>query len=67
MQSIAYQVGEPMKVGFEPDELAEYLRRLGLDLVEDMNPAAIEERYFSNRNVRYHAFPQIHFAQAAIL
>ena len=67
MQAIAYQVGEPMKVGFKPSELADYLLRLGFNLEEDLNPAAIEARYFADRNDRYHAFPQIHFAKAAIM
>jgi len=66
MKEIARQVGEPMKAGFDPNELGEFLQRLGLELKEDMNPIGIEERYFKGRTDRYHAFEHIHFARALI-
>ena len=67
MQDIARQVGEPMKAGFDPGELAHDLKRLGLYLQENLNPSDIEERYFQRRSDRYHAFDYVHFAKASIL
>ncbi len=66
MQAIARQVGEPMQTGFEPGALAAELDRVGFRLVEDLDPAAIEARYFQNRTDEYHAFEQVHFARAVI-
>jgi methyltransferase (TIGR00027 family) len=64
MQWIAEQVGEPMKAGFDSLALAANVRRLGLRLEENLDPAAIEARYFQDRADRYHAFEHVHIARA---
>ena len=71
MQWMAGQVGEPMKAGFDPLALAADLGRLGLRLEENLDPAAIEARYFlgpegRGRSDRYHAFEHVHFARAVV-
>ena len=58
--------GEPMKMGFEPSALPADLAQLGWKLIEDLSPSAIQNRYFSDRTDGYHAFEQIHLAQAAV-
>ena len=58
--------GEPMKMGFEPSALPAQLAQLGWKLTEDLSPSAIQNRYFSSRTDGYHAFEQIHLAQAAV-
>lgn len=40
---------------------------LGLRLEENLDPAAIEARYFQGRSDRYHAIEHIHFAKAAVV
>ena len=37
---------------------------LGLRLRENLSPSDIEARYFHERTDGYHAFEQVHFAQA---
>jgi methyltransferase (TIGR00027 family) len=66
MQEIARQVGEPMKAGFAPDELGEFLQYLGMALTEDLSPTEIAECYFKRRTDHYRAFEHIHFARALI-
>lgn len=66
MQGIAQQVGEPMKSGFEPGELADELSRLGFQMQENLSPAEIDERYFQDRSDHYHAFEHVHFARAIV-
>ncbi len=67
MQAIARQVGEPMQAGFDPLELAAELDRAGSRLEEDLDPAAIEARYFQHRTDEYHAFEHVHFARAVVV
>lgn len=67
MQSIAAQVGEPIKTGFDPAGLAGELRAAGFELLENLSPAQIEARYFQGRADRYHAFEHFHFARAAVV
>ncbi len=64
LQSITRQTGEPMKTGFDPAELEAELSRLGFRTLENLSPAAIEERFFSNREDLYHAFDTAHFIYA---
>ncbi len=66
LQAIARQVGEPMQSGFDPNELAAGLERAGFRLAEDLDPAAIEARYFQHRTDEYHAFEHVHFARAVV-
>ena len=66
LQAIARQVGEPMQAGFDPIELAADLDRAGFRLEENLDPAAIEARYFQQRADEYHAFEHVHFAGATV-
>ncbi len=66
LKSIAARVGEPMQTGFDPLTLADDLSRVGFRLEEDLGPAEIEARYFQYRTDDYHAFEQVHFAQAVV-
>jgi methyltransferase (TIGR00027 family) len=43
------RAGEPFRLFFQPDELARLLTSLGFHRLENLNGAAINERYFSNR------------------
>ncbi len=67
MQSMARQLGEPMKAGFEPRSLSNDLERIGLRLEENLDPVAIEALYFQGRSDRYHAIEHVHFAKAAVM
>ena len=67
LHSAVQQAGEPMKSGFEPQELGEELGRLGFKLVENLDPITIEQRYFQNRKDDYHAYEHVHFAMAAVV
>lgn len=64
LQSITRQTGEPMKTGFVPVELEAELSRFGFRTVENLDPAVIEERFFSNLADLYHAFDTAHFIHA---
>jgi methyltransferase (TIGR00027 family) len=66
VQQMAAQLGEPMKAGFDPLELASDLECIGLRLEENLDPAAIESRYFQGRSDRYHAVEHFHYARAMI-
>jgi hypothetical protein len=56
-----------MKSGFDPLALAPELERLGLRLEENLDPAAIEDRYFQGRTDRYHAIEHFHYAEAVVV
>jgi len=43
------RAGEPFQLFFEPDELGATLTGLGFHEIEDLDAAAIDRRYFSNR------------------
>jgi methyltransferase (TIGR00027 family) len=45
----ARAVGEPYLTGFEPSELASFLKPLGYELVEDLGQPQQTERFFRNR------------------
>jgi methyltransferase (TIGR00027 family) len=45
----ARAVGEPYLTGFEPSELASFLKPLGYELVEDLGQAQQTERFFRQR------------------
>ena len=66
MQWMAEQLGEPMKAGFDPLTLGADLDRLGLRLEENLDPAAIEARYYQGRSDRYHAVEHVHFARVVV-
>ena len=42
-------IGEPWKTFFEPQALQAELRRLGFSHAEDLGPAELNARFFSNR------------------
>lgn len=63
MRRFAERMGEPMLTGFAPDTLQKELLPSGWRLGEDLDPAAIEKRFFHARSDDYHAFEQIHFAR----
>jgi methyltransferase (TIGR00027 family) len=60
------KMGESMNTTFDPARLAAELRKAGFDLLEDLGPAAIQERYFKGRTVVYHANQNVHLAWAVI-
>jgi methyltransferase (TIGR00027 family) len=64
MHAVAQQVGEPMKSGFNPQTLAGELSSVGLELIENLGPAEIEQRYFQGRTDSLHAFEHVQFARA---
>lgn len=66
MQGVAQHVGEPMQTGFDPLTLGDDLAHCGWTLVDNLSPAAIDQRYFQGRADRYHAFEHVHFARAVI-
>jgi methyltransferase (TIGR00027 family) len=43
-------IGEPWTCYFEPADLADVLRSVGFDRVDDLGPEGINQRYFSNRS-----------------
>ncbi|HSL42016.1 MAG TPA: SAM-dependent methyltransferase [Anaerolineales bacterium] len=67
MQYMATQLGEPLKSGFDPLTLADELAKLGLRMEENLDPSAIEARYFQGRSDRYHAVEHFHYAKAVVV
>jgi len=65
MQQMAVALGEPLKTGFDPRTLAGVLEPLGLRLEENLDPVAIEARFFHNSE-GYHALEHFHYARAAV-
>ena len=65
MQQMAVALGEPLKARFDPRALAGVLEPLGLRLEENLDPAAIEARFFNGAN-GYHAVEHFHYARAAV-
>ena len=57
-------MNEPIKSGFDPSTLAEDLERLGLHLVENLNQAHIQKKYFDHRTDGYRAVRNQHLAYA---
>ena len=67
MQWMANYLGEPMKASFDPHTLSADLNYIGLHLEENLEPAAIEARYFQGRSDRYHAVEHFHYARAIVI
>ncbi|MGB8648512.1 MAG: SAM-dependent methyltransferase [Anaerolineae bacterium] len=63
---ILKNAGEPMRTGLAPDTLPSDVAQVGFRLVENLSPGDIEARYFSGRTDGYHAFEQVHLAQARV-
>jgi methyltransferase (TIGR00027 family) len=66
-REIVSNAGEPMKSGFDVDELKVLLNGAGLELVEDMDPAAAQNAYFDGRTDGYTALEHFHIARAKVL
>ncbi len=66
MQQIVRNIGEPMKAGFKPSELAAELTPLNLRVKEDLGPAELEKRYFDRRTDGMHAFEHVHYTWAVV-
>jgi hypothetical protein len=49
MASRVAQAGEPFRLFFTPEDLAAELQRAGLQVVEDLDSAALTARYFAGR------------------
>jgi methyltransferase (TIGR00027 family) len=58
--------GESMNTTFDPALLTVELRKVGFDLLEDLGPAAIQERYLKGSTSVYHANENVHLAWAVI-
>jgi methyltransferase (TIGR00027 family) len=67
MQRMAVLLGEPLKSGFDPNSISTELERIGLRPEENLDPVAIEARYFQNRTDHYHAVEHFHYARAVVL
>ena len=59
--------GEPWKSAFEPADLAAELRTIGFTVVEDLDSAGINARFFQNRTDALRAGGSAHLMKAAIL
>jgi methyltransferase (TIGR00027 family) len=67
MIEIVQRIGEPMITGFTPEALAGDLESQGLRLNENLDPGAIQERFFKTRTDGYQACEQAHFAWAVVV
>lgn len=59
-------IGEPMLSGFEPESLRSELVSLGFQLIEDLGPAELQDRYFTNRSDGFRAPDHFHFTRAHV-
>jgi methyltransferase (TIGR00027 family) len=66
MMEIVRRIGEPMLTGFDPSTVAADLARAGLQLVENLSPGDIQERFFTGRADSYRACEQAYFARAVV-
>ena len=66
VQEIVRRIGEPMQAGLAPARLAAGLKQSGWLLRENLDPAAIEQRFFAGRHDDYHASTHLHYARAII-
>jgi hypothetical protein len=62
----ARAVGEPVITGIDPGPFAE-LAATGWTLVEHLDDAEIQRRYFATRTDGYRAFPLMHLACAGVV
>jgi methyltransferase (TIGR00027 family) len=63
----ARALGEPYLTGFEPSELASFLKPLGYELVEDLGQPQQTERFFRNRSDGICPVEYWHWAHARIV
>lgn len=66
MRQITASTGEPILTGFDPFQLDHELQECNMLLYENLAPANIEERYFSNQTDGLHAFDHFHFAHLVV-
>lgn len=66
VQTIVRMTGEPMCTGLAPRSLAADLRDAGWTLTEDLDPAALDQRYFSGREDGQRAYGHVHLARAVL-
>lgn len=66
MQEVLRRAGEPLVSSLESSLLAHGLAALGLTLLEDLDAAQIEARYFGESGGGYHASPKIRYAWAQV-
>jgi hypothetical protein len=59
-------IGEPWVSGFHPDELAGVLADTGLELLEDLGPAQLDERFCEGRADGLRASRGSHVARARV-
>ncbi len=63
---VVAQIGEPWISGFYPDEIADELARVGLNLVEDLDGKAMWERYRGANTTLGHPPTTLHIALARV-
>lgn len=66
-RQIVSNAGEPMKSGFDMDEMKALLTGAGLEPIEDMDTAAMQKAYFNGRADGYTALEHFHIARAKVL
>jgi methyltransferase (TIGR00027 family) len=65
IRALVARVGEPMKTGLDPVALPAALAEVGWTIEEALAPAALEARYFAERDDGYHALEHFHVVVAA--
>ncbi|RSK28264.1 hypothetical protein EJF36_15995 [Bacillus sp. HMF5848] len=60
------KTGEAMNTTFDPLFLANQLNQLGFEIVEDLGPASIQNRFFNDKSTPYHANENVHLVWAKI-
>lgn len=65
-QEFLRKIGEPMITGFNPSTLTDNLTNTKFRLIEDLDSADIDERYFQSRADGYHASKHGHFVCATV-
>ncbi len=63
-QTLVRASGEPMRTGLDPETLSDSLRDAGWTLAEDLGPAALDQRYFSDRADGLRAYGHARLARA---
>jgi O-methyltransferase involved in polyketide biosynthesis len=63
----ARAVGEPVITSIDPGPLGAELAATGWTLVEHLDDADIQRRYFATRTDGYRAFPLVHLACAGVV
>jgi methyltransferase (TIGR00027 family) len=64
-RELVARIGEPMKTGLAPDEMAATLRACGWTAREQLGPDDLQARYFEGRGDGYRARAHFHVAAAA--